>query len=197
MLYLNRGLLLCIFMMLTACSLRPKQAPAPNLASISQVQQWQFTGKALFKSQGKKNTGNLIWRSAPPEFSIQVNSFIGSQVFALRQQRNFATLDIDGEQYQASSANELTAQFLGWEFPFAQSHQWLMGAAQPLATDFYQQGDWQGLVAKASYQSSTGQLWRLNFQRYQQQQGLWLPKLLVIEGPQSSVKIDINEWHVE
>ncbi len=161
---------------------------------LSQFSHWQLSGKLAFKSKDEKFSAYVRWRQQGSDFSLDLNSFIGTNLMNMTGYPGYAKLQADDQVYVDNDASRLVERVTGWNIPVEKLSLWIKG--QHEASDLVTYDEY-GLV-KALLPGCQGcQHWRLEYQKYEKLDQLWLPTLVVLSNQQDSanqIKIRIDSW---
>lgn len=185
--------LLCYALLLSACShLTPKADDYQSAKQLNQVQNWQAKGKLSVNSQETNATGYLTWVQNQQAYDILVSGPFGARSSRLTGDSQQASLLLAGWQQPqlADNAEQLMQQHLGWDFPVASLHYWIKGQIAPKgkAKPVFNE---HGLLESLQQHG-----WNISFARYQQQQGVWLPGLIKMQGYNYRFTFAIAQWNL-
>lgn len=86
--------------LLGGCSVTPKVALQPvSVENASDAKAWELKGKLLIRTNGDKVSANLFWLNTPDNAELRLTSMLGTTVLLLTQNRDGATLEVDGKRY--------------------------------------------------------------------------------------------------
>ncbi|MDP2609989.1 MULTISPECIES: lipoprotein insertase outer membrane protein LolB [unclassified Oceanobacter] len=174
---------------LSSCSLLPGDQQLQQ-RQLNQLQHWQLRGKLSVTTQNDSVTGYLTWQQDQQQYDLFITGPMGQGSSRLEGNQHNATLTLPNHDQPLTAANaeSLMADHLGWYLPVSGIRYWVKGQPAPDG-DATSQFDDYGLL---SHLQQNG--WTLRFSRYQQQQGIWLPGLIKIQGYHYSLTLAINEW---
>ena len=191
-----RLILLVFFLFLTGCvQTIPESTPPSDTwrTSLKQIKHFRSEGKMAFISPQKRLSANFVWQQQDDEYSLDLNTFIGTNVLRLKRHPYIVELDIDGEQYQGHNAQSLVYRLSGWLLPLDTPEQWLLAAYDAESAQF----DQQQRVRSACWLSPDNRQWQIRYQNYEAIQGVWLPTRITLSHDTLRVKLLINEWQLQ
>ena len=190
-----RLILLVFLLFITGCAQQISTSTAPNeqwREQLSQVKEFNAEGKMAFISPEDRQSANFIWQQIDQDYSLSLNTFIGTNVLKLTQQDQLASVLYDGKEYQSADAQQLVYQLSGWVLPMDEPQQWLLGniTAQDAQFDQLQR------LTQASWQSPNGLTWQIKYSNYEAHKGVWLPSRISLIQQNIRVKLQINDWQL-
>jgi outer membrane lipoprotein LolB len=135
---------------------------------------------------------NLNWQHDPQESELRLINFLGSTVLNLTMTENGAKVVTDDQVFEDSNPNLLFSRLTGMAFPVSQMKHWIKG--QPYQADtqsFNEQNTLQSLTKQ-----SGNRLWTLNYDRYQDVDGLPLPYQMTLSSQDIKIKIVVSKWKI-
>lgn len=177
---------LALSLMLSACSfLQVKQ----DDQGLNALDEFQVKGKLSVRNPEDSVTGYLTWDQNGDAFDLFISGPFGQGTTQLEGDPDRATLSLPGrEPVSARSAPDLMQAYLGWQFPVLDLRYWVKGQASPKA-HFEAQYDEQGLMTELQQYG-----WNIEFSRYSQHSGLWLPGRIKITGRDYKFIFVIKRW---
>lgn len=190
-----RLILLVFLLFITGCAQQISTSSVPNeqwREQLSTVKDFNAEGKMAFISPEDRQSANFIWQQLDKDYSLSLNTFIGTNVLKLTQQDQLASVLYDGKEYQSADAQQLVYQLSGWVLPMDEPQQWLLGniAAQDAQFDQLQR------LTQASWQSPNGLTWQIKYSNYEAYNGVWLPSRISLIQDNIRVKLQINDWQL-
>lgn len=143
-------------------------------------------------TQDKGWSGKLHWHQQAEGFQIQFNAPLGQGAFRLEGNAGGAEMRTsEGEIFQASDAETLIVQQLGWRFPLSGLRYWVMGVPEP--------GSRPVLVFdQAGHLVSMQQThWKIRYPDYVQVNELSLPKKVYLDNTDLKVRLVIDRWELQ
>ena len=122
---LSRLVIFSVFAFLvTACATTSTFQPSNPKAS----QHWRLEGKIAMQDDGKMETASLDWQQNYQQYQIRIFGPLGLGAVELDGNPQGVTLtDNRGQIYQATSAETLSKQILGYPLPIEDLVYWLKG----------------------------------------------------------------------
>lgn len=163
-------------------------------AQLAQFTHWQIKGRLAFKSSEEKFSASLKWDQKDLVYKLNLTSMIGTSLMKMEGQPGFSKLIADDKEYTDRNASRLVKRVTGWNIPVERLSVWVKGqhqAKDQISFDEY------GLITSMQPQCKGCQAWQLNYSKYAQVEGIWLPhqiELMNIEQPDNQIKIRIHTW---
>lgn len=161
---------------------------------LSELQDWQITGKIGFKSpEQKPKSASLSWVQKQQAYRLSLNTTFGISILSLQGTPQWATLNADDQTYSGTNASELIWQISGWTLPVEQLSTWIKG--QSLKTDKVRLSE-QGWIVELQPRCASCRGWQLNYSDYQFVNHLWLPHKIRLSHQLKHVQVTIkvNSW---
>ncbi|UBO73193.1 lipoprotein insertase outer membrane protein LolB [Aeromonas rivuli] len=153
---------------------------------LERLDHWQLSGKMAIITAQQKGSARLNWQQNGEDYRLNLTSLIGTSILELsRVQGQVSLTDNEGKLHQSQDAEALIYQLTGWHLPIDGLPEWIKGL--PGKADY-------NLNPDNSLASVRDGQWQINYQDYRDQNGYRLPHLLNMTGPQSRLKLQINEW---
>lgn len=175
--------------LLGGCSVTPKVALQPvSVENASDAKAWDLKGKLLIRTNGDKVSANLFWLNTPDNAELRLTSMLGTTVLLLTQNRDGATLEVDGKRYSDLSPQRLLDGLSGFTLPIDALPFWITG--QPMAGD---EVEFDTLNRPKTIISADGE-WTINISSWQTQSGAPVPRMLELTHASAVIKLQTNEW---
>ncbi len=183
-------LIIAAVIVITACQ-SPPATQLPTTYSnyqntLIELTDWKIEGRLLYRDANDKHSANLFWHQQGQNFSLSLNTFLGTQILSLTQTEQGATLILDGETYQDSDAKRLLWRLTGWHLPVDELTLWIKGLHAGDAIPTFAEEGW---LAELRYQQ-----WQVEYDNYRKTDSLVLPHLIELTDPQRRIKIKVNQW---
>lgn len=108
------------------------KAPIVVPGDAIDIKALKLSGRLGIKQGNEGHSGSLRWLHAPPDHEITVYSPIGTTVAKIVQNGDGAKLTTsDDKTYQATDADKLMEQVMGWSFPLNGMQYWVLGRVSP------------------------------------------------------------------
>ncbi len=193
LLYKTLPVLLLSLLLHGCASYRP---PTPD-DTIAQQDDWLLRGKLGVITPDDRLSANLHWRhlGRTGQDDLRLTNPFGATVLSLSAQPGLASVTLDGQQYDGSSAEQLVRRLTGWQLPLSQLSAYLLGDPGDNPTTVY---DEQGnpLSLELTHPDS-GERWQLTYQGWQQLSGYKVPRQLELRGDNQRIKLAISHWQPE
>jgi outer membrane lipoprotein LolB len=186
---------------LAGCASRPVVPGAgidwpQRAANLAELQSWEAQGRIGVKSGDKGGQGNIFWIQQGSGSSVSLHGPFG--VGAYRIDWNDDDLVITGkagEMVTSYAGPDAAEQFLtdqlGWSFPARSIRYWMLGITDP------------GSPGRTQY-NADGWLftleqdgWIVTYDRFEQAQGRWMPRKIVMENQRARVKLIVDQWRLD
>jgi outer membrane lipoprotein LolB len=193
---IRTSLLTSSFLLLVACS--NLKTPSLNVdwqdhqVRINAYQQWELRGRLNIRTENDSTTITINWTQEADNFLINLSGTLGFGAVQMEGNNQSVRLEKAGETPQfANSVEEISVNYLGYEFPASQLYYWIRGIPSPEQTN------------TADIQLNENQLlgslhqgeWQLEYDRYQMQSnGLILPGRIRMEHTPYRLTFIINRW---
>lgn len=191
-----RFLTLALTLALGACAGQAKREPVAasweqHSAQLQQLLSWTASGKLALRTADKAESATLLWRQQADDINLSLSGPIGM---------NAVTVQSDGQRMQVQRADQ-TREFdistpdaillnTGWDLPLQALPYWLKGLPAPELPIESMQMDPDRELLRVLHQNG----WQINYQNYDEFQGLTLPTRMNIEKDDTSVKIILRDW---
>ncbi|MDO8953678.1 MAG: lipoprotein insertase outer membrane protein LolB [Gammaproteobacteria bacterium] len=179
----------------TEQALKPVQNPALAWQNYSHklylISNWQATGEIGIRDANQAISANFAWQQVGDQFVIRLSGPLNLGAQVLQGGPGKISLDSGkGQVVEASSAEQLMQQQLGWSMPVEGLVNWIR--ALPLQNVKYSKKiDETGAMTLLSQQN-----WAIHYQSYSVVNGLPLPhKIIMTQGPWRIV-IVVNHWQL-
>ncbi|CAG0955593.1 Outer-membrane lipoprotein LolB [Methylophilaceae bacterium] len=191
--------------MLAGCSLmqprpvadQPLPAPAGTPAELHQIHLGQLKnirtfylhGRIGIQTEGKGTSGATRWRHRPEVDDISMLSPVGGTLAKIISGADGVTLTTnDGKMFQASDAQSLTQQHLGWSLPLQGLPDWALGRPTAKLTEYMEWDAW-GRIVKLQQDG-----WEIEYPEYMQAGGYNLPRKVNLRSSKLTLKLIIERW---
>lgn len=152
---------------------------------VGQVVEFEFTGRISVRQGDTHHAANLSWQHGLAYDEILLSSPLGQGLAQLSRDASGARLiTADQQRLEAADWESLATQALGAELPVAQLPRWLVADAPPGA-----RRDAAG--RPASFRQDG---WSVQYQSYQSESALALPRLIVVGRDDIEVRLKIDAW---
>lgn len=182
--------LLCLG--IVGCSVLKPVPPAPPATASRPLEAFHLEGRISVKTDSQTFSGGIDWSHQGMEDEILLSTPLGQGVAELRSSAGGVSLtDNEGRQYQAVDMESLLRERLGFQLPLRGLHHWLDARPRPESPHTLEVGP-DGRV-DALLQDG----WRIDYGRYSQQGGRWLPgKLFGQHGESLEFRLVVDQWNL-
>lgn len=185
-------------MILSACALiRP---PPPAAPGIADPEAWQEHRAALaafdhWSLQGRAATGrvvgwsgNLSWRQQGESFDVRLSGPLGAGGFRAKGEPGLVRIYTADETVYTNDPEALVEEIIGWRFPLTGLRYWAIGLPAPDRAARLTVND-EGLLTNLLQAG-----WQLAYAEYQTAGGLKLPRQIVLDNGEDTIKLVIDRW---
>jgi outer membrane lipoprotein LolB len=161
---------------------------------LSALNAWQIDGKVGIRApqeatRSRSGSATLFWLQRQDYYDIRLSGPLGSGAARLTGRPGQATLEVANQgRYQAESAQALLYEQLGWNLPVAHLLWWVRGLPAPSSKS-------QLTLDGASHLAHlTQDGWQVEYLRYTERNGYWLPERFKLSGHELEVTVVIKGW---
>lgn len=176
----------CIFLLLSGCQLTPLSPSTEQ--DVAQLTHWQANGRFAYKTPHDGGSASVRWQQQNDHGELHFSGPMGFGSATLHWQPGFAKLTTSKASTNAPSAETLTYELTGLALPADALLYWLRGLPWPHAE--------ASLVrnTQGHPQRLTQLNWQLEYDRWQQIDGYWLPHRLKAKHNSDSFTFVIQHW---
>lgn len=189
----HRALPLVFAGLLAACAQLPGFRPAaPPLVLHAPPAAFHLEGRVSVKANQESFSGGMAWRHAAARQELLLRTPLGQGVAELRGDTQGVELqDAEGRVYRARDAEALVHQALGVTLPLNGLAWWVVGNVRPGAP-YQAEANGDGRLAVLNQDG-----WRIEFSRYAQMDGYWLPgKLAARRADDLEIRLVVDRWEL-
>jgi outer membrane lipoprotein LolB len=158
-------------------------------AQASQLNGWQISGKVGIRSPRESGSATLFWLQRQDYFDIRLAGPMGRGAARLTGRPGAVSLDAANQgQFQATSAEALLQQQLGWSLPVAHLFWWIRGLPAEDSKSRLTL-DSESRLAKLEQDD-----WQVEYLSYVEQNGYWLPERMKLHGANLDITLVIKDW---
>nr|WP_298147022.1 lipoprotein insertase outer membrane protein LolB [uncultured Pseudomonas sp.] len=156
---------------------------------VAALDAWQISGKVGIRAPKDSGSGTLFWLQRQDYYDIRLSGPLGRGAARLTGRPGAILLEVANQgRYQAESPEQLLQQQLGLNLPVSHLLWWIRGLPAP--------GSKSTLTLDSD--SHLAQLaqdgWQVEYLRYTEQDGYWLPERLKLQGHDLQVTLVIKDW---
>lgn len=183
-----RGVLLAG--MLSGCALLPP-APAPAVRPAHpESASFALNGRIAVKYNSTRHSAGLRWTHTAQSDEILLLAPLGQTAARVYRDAQNATLDDGDKHYQASDAETLMQQALGWYLPLGGLHHWVLGLMETGSPAQIERNVY-GQIAVLRQDG-----WEVHYQRYPDNRPDSLPTRLQLRHEGLQVQLLVDEWEL-
>lgn len=152
---------------------------------------WQISGKIGLRlpNPSDSGSGTLFWLQRQDYFDIRLAGPLGQGATRLTGRPDAVTLEIAGRgQLSADSPEALLQETLGWSLPVSHLFWWIRALPAPDSRSRIELNS-DNRLAQLEQDG-----WRVEYSRYAEHQGYWLPERIKLYGTDVEVTLVIKEW---
>lgn len=159
---------------------------------LRQLTDWQLAGKVGIKSAKDSGSGTLFWLQRGAYFDLRLSGPLGRGAARLTGRSGASVvLEVSEEgRFEADTPEELLESRMGWRLPVSHLFWWIRGIPvpeHPSRVRLNASGQLAGLDQDG---------WHVEYGSYVQQDELWLPERIKLEGPYLSITLVVKEWQL-
>ena len=156
---------------------------------IGSLDAWQINGKVGIRAPQDSGSGTLFWLQRQDYYDIRLSGPLGRGAARLTGRPGAIQLEVANQgRYQAASPEQLLQQQLGLNLPVSHLLWWIRGLPAPDSRSRLTL-DRDSRLARLSQDG-----WQVDYLRYTEQGGYWLPERLKLSGHDLQVTLVIKDW---
>lgn len=194
---MTRAAVVGLLVLLTSCT---TLSPPPTFEDSNYQQKlrtldaWSLRGRLNIRSGNNSDTININWQQDQAAFDINLSGTLGLGAVRLSGNSQRVLVEKAGEEpFMAGSLAVLGSDILGYAFPANELLYWIRGLSAPGSRPQTTYNA-DGLVATLSQTDGNGRVWELQYDRYQDVQGYYLPGRLRLEQSPYRLTFLIADW---
>lgn len=163
-----------------------------HLAQLAKIQSYQTQGQFGYISGKDRFSSHFTWQyHSPTQFELTLSSNLSTKSLKLQRTATGMTVsDSDGRSRTETDVNALMEEMIGVSFPIDQFAYWVKGLPE---NDGNYVVNEKRQLAQFQYPIH-GQLWKASYIEYHEDSKPNLPKLIVLENGQQTLKIRLDRW---
>lgn len=193
----------CMFIFFTAGCATLSEPPVDQAAyhktpwkqrrmNLADLQNWWIQGAVSIQCRGKTDMATFNWKQLGDHYTITLYGPLNLGCISLQGCPGQVTLIKPmGSTFSASSAEQLMQRQLGWYLPVSNMYYWVRGLPAP-GSSAKQIHDQYGHLVFLGQQG-----WMINFQAYQSQGNMDLPRKIILDNQALHVKLVISNWNLQ
>jgi len=161
-----------------------------RLEELYKLQQWSIHGHLAVQAGGEGWSATLHWDQDNQNYVLRFIAPMGQGTYQLSGDQGQVTLlTADNKVYQATDAESLLLNNLGWNVPLHGLKYWVMGVPEPgIAADNLQLDD-KGRMTDLQQSG-----WRISISRYSEFNGKELPSKLFMQNDRFQLRLVVLDW---
>ena len=164
---------------------------------ISNTSYWTLQGRLNIRQANNSDTVSINWQQREQDFEINLSGALGIGATTISGNQNFTSLQQGNENpVEAANIGELSRSYLGYELPTEALLYWVRGIPSPNSPASMEFNENQ-LLASLSQRDAQGNNWQLEYDRYQDSDGLSLPGRIRMSHPDYLLTFIIQSWQVQ
>ncbi|MDG2090593.1 MAG: lipoprotein insertase outer membrane protein LolB [Gammaproteobacteria bacterium] len=164
---------------------------------ITNTSYWTLQGRLNIRQANNSDTVSINWQQMQQDFEINLSGALGIGATMISGNQNSIRLQQGNDRpIEAANMNELSRDYLGYEFPAEALHYWVRGIPSPDSPATMEFDDKQ-LLASLTQRDAQGNNWQLEYDRYQDSEGLSLPGRIRMSHPDYLLTFIIQSWQIQ
>ena len=161
---------------------------------LSALDAWQIDGKVGIRapkaaSGSQSGSATLFWLQRQDYYDIRLSGPLGRGAARLTGRPGQAALEVASQgRFQAESPEALLEQQLGWKLPVSHLLWWVRGLPAPDSKSRLTL-DGDSHLARLEQDG-----WQVEYLRYAELSGYWLPERLKLRGHDLEITLVIKDW---
>ncbi|MBN4075262.1 MAG: outer membrane lipoprotein LolB [SAR86 cluster bacterium] len=163
-------------------------------ALVTNTHYWTLQGRLNIRQANNSDTVSINWQQIEQDFEINLSGALGIGATMISGNQNGIRLQQGNDNpIEATNLAELSRDYLGYEFPAEALHYWVRGIPSPHSTATMEFNENQ-LLASLKQRDAQGNNWQLEYDRYQDSDGLSLPGRIRMTHPDYRLTFIIQSW---
>jgi outer membrane lipoprotein LolB len=156
---------------------------------ISSLDAWQISGKVGIRAPQDSGSGTLFWLQRQDYYDIRLSGPLGRGAARLTGRPGAILLEVANQgRYQAATPEQLMQEQLGLNLPVSHLLWWIRGLPSPDSKSRL------NLDADSRLAQLSQDGWQVEYLRYAEQNGFWLPERIKLSGFDLQVTLVIKDW---
>ena len=156
---------------------------------ISSLDAWQISGKVGIRAPKDSGSGTLFWLQRQDYYDIRLSGPLGRGAARLTGRPGAILLEVANQgRYQAATPEQLMQEQLGLNLPVSHLLWWIRGLPSPESKSRL------NLDADSRLAQLSQDGWQVEYLRYTEQNGFWLPERIKLSGFDLQVTLVIKDW---
>lgn len=161
--------------------------------ALASIEAWSLRGRLSLRTEKEAWTGKVRWQQSADNFRIHFDTPTGQGALQLMSNPQFGVemRVAQGGVYYADDAATLLYDHTGWRLPVGALRLWLVGLPQGRDELSQLQFDDQGELRYLEQYR-----WRVQYASYQSVAQYSLPRKLILQNGQITIRMVIDQWEV-
>ncbi|WP_339462308.1 lipoprotein insertase outer membrane protein LolB [Pseudomonas sp. EA_105y_Pfl2_R69] len=156
---------------------------------IAGLDAWQINGKVGIRAPKDSGSGTLFWLQRQDYYDIRLSGPLGRGAARLTGRPGAILLEVANQgRYQAATPEQLMQERLGLNLPVSHLLWWIRGLPSPDSKSRL------SLDADSRLAQLSQDGWQVEYLRYTEQNGFWLPERIKLSGFDLQVTLVIKDW---
>ena len=170
----------------------PARAFSERQQRVSALEAWTAVGKIAVTSSDDSWNANVLWRQQQEHYQIRLSGPLGQGIMELAgAPGRVAMRTAENEVFEAETPDQLVYEQVGWRIPVSGLRYWILGLAEPRASIAGMNLDTAGRLALLRPSG-----WVIQFERYDEFDGIALPTRFSLENPRVRVRLVVRSWRI-
>ena len=167
----------------------PAELHQAHLRQLAHIDRFFLQARIGIRSDGKGSTGTTRWRHDAAGDDISMLSPVGGTLAKIIIDANGVTLTRnDGKVLQATDAETLVQQQLGWRLPLGGLPDWALGRPTRRLVN---EVEWDGIGRITRLKQDH---WEIEYLEYMESAGYRLPRKINLHSDRLSLRLVIERW---
>ncbi|MFL2840519.1 MAG: lipoprotein insertase outer membrane protein LolB [Pseudohongiellaceae bacterium] len=163
---------------------------------ITNTHYWGLQGRLNIRQTNNSDTISINWQQMEQAFEINLSATLGIGATTITGNQNFIRLQQGNESpIELRSFGDLNRNYLGYKFPAEVLHYWVRGIPYPNSPPTLEFNENQ-LLASLTQKDAQGNNWQLEYDNYQDNNGLSLPGRIRMSHSDYQLTFIIQSWQI-
>ncbi len=157
---------------------------------------WSLRGRLNIRNNNGSETININWQQTQTDYDINLSGTLGLGAVHIIGGADGIIIEKAGEApLRAQDLESITTDMLGYAFPASELLYWIRGVPVP-DREVVTKRNTYGLIATLSQQDANGQYWELQYDRFRENESIFLPGRIRLEQTQYRLTFIISRWDI-
>ena len=164
---------------------------------VSNTNSWTLQGRLNIRQANNSDTVSINWQQMAQSFEINLSGALGLGATMISGNQDAIILQQGNENFiEATDLGNLSRDYLGYEFPAEALQYWVRGIPSPDSPATMELNENQ-LLESLTQRDAQGNSWLLEYDRYQESDGLNLPGRIRMRHPEYLLTLIIQSWQIQ